>query len=255
MLRAVKKIKVLKNKSVLILAGHSEIGMAIARRFAKAGRSVQLAGRNVKNLEADQADIVLRYGVSVTLHEFDALNINSHTLFVDQLPELPSIAVCAVGLMGSQSDSEQTPDAAISVIRSNYEGPVSIMSILANLFGERGEGTLIGISSVAGERGRATNYVYGSAKAGFTTYLSGLRSRLNNKGVHVLTVLPGFVYTKMTKNMVLPPQLTAEPKELAEAIFWATSKNKNVIYFYPIWRLIMLVIKLLPESLFKRLKI
>ena len=79
--------------------------------------------------------------------------------------------------------------------------------------------------------------------------------RLNNKGVHVLTVLPGFVYTKMTKNMVLPPQLTAEPKELAEAIFWATSKNKNVIYFYPIWRLIMLVIKLLPESLFKRLKI
>ena len=113
---------------------------------------------------------------------------------------------------------------------------------------------MIGISSVAGERGRAANYVYGSAKR-FTTFLSGLRNRLAQKGVYVITVLPGFVHTKMTLGMNLNPKLTAEPDEVAQAIFMAVKRNRNVVYVKPIWRLIMMIIRNIPENVFKKLSI
>jgi hypothetical protein len=114
---------------------------------------------------------------------------------------------------------------------------------------------LVGISSVAGERGRATNYVYGSAKAGFTAFLSGLRNRLAKKGVHVVTVLPGFVATKMTDGMDLPAKLTAQPKQMADAILDAVLKRRNVIYVKRIWQLIMMIIRNIPEKVFKGMKI
>ena len=113
----------------------------------------------------------------------------------------------------------------------------------------------MGISSVAGERGRATNYVYGSAKAGFTAFLSGLRNRLAKNGVHVVTVLPGFVATKMTEGMDLPTRLTAQPEEVAKAVFKAVKRTKNTIYIKPIWWIIMVIIRLIPERLFKGLNI
>jgi len=119
----------------------------------------------------------------------------------------------------------------------------------------RGNGTLVGISSVAGIRGRKTNYFYGSAKAGFTTFLSGLRNRLANKGVHVITVLPGFVETKMTRGMNLPDQLTAKPDEVALEIFNAIKKKRNVIYVKRVWRIIMILISIIPEWIFKKMKI
>ena len=111
--------------------------------------------------------------------------------FCGSLPHQPTVAICAIGLMGVQAECELDMQAAVNLIRSNYEGPASILAVLANSFEQRGSGTLVGISSVAGERGRATNYIYGSAKAGFTAFLSGLRNRLASKGVHVVTVLPG----------------------------------------------------------------
>jgi short-subunit dehydrogenase len=140
-------------------------------------------------------------------------------------------------------------------MRTNYEGPACIFALLANRFLERGSGTLVGISSVAGERGRATNYVYGSAKAGFTTFLSGLRNRLAKKGVHVVTVLPGFVATRMTEGMYLPASLTARPAEVATAIERAVRRQKDVIYTRPVWRMIMTIIRCIHERIFKRLRI
>jgi short-subunit dehydrogenase len=119
----------------------------------------------------------------------------------------------------------------------------------------RGSGTIIGISSVAGERGRASNYVYGAAKAGFTAFLSGLRNRLAAKGVRVITVKPGFVATRMTEGMKLPPRLTAQPEEVAAAILAATSRRFDVTYVRPIWWLIMAIIRLIPEPVFKKLKL
>ena len=240
---------------VLILGARSDIGKSIAHKLASLGHPVQLAARHMDNLDADRIDIELRHKVTVTLHEFDALAIDTHEAFVEALPQLPQIAVCAVGLMGQQADNERDIEAAVRVMRSNYEGPASILAVLANRFEERGNGTLVGISSLAGDRGRATNYVYGSAKAGFTAFLSGLRNRLAKHGVHVVTVLPGFVATQMTESMDLPAKLTAQPSEVADAIARAVERKKNVIYVRPVWRIIMLIIRNIPEQVFKGMKI
>jgi short-subunit dehydrogenase len=245
----------LTTKTALILGARSDIARAVARKLASLGYAIQLGARNSASLAAEQTDLQLRYGVTVSLHDFDALNLQSHKDFVAQLPTLPDVAICAVGLMGKQSTSETDIDAAIEVLRSNFEGPASILSVLANLFEKRGSGTLVGISSVAGDRGRATNYVYGSAKAGFTAFLSGMRNRLAKTGVHVVTVLPGFVATQMTEGMDLPAALTAQPDEVAERIVRAIERKQDTIYVRPIWRLIMLVIRNVPEPIFKKLKI
>ena len=241
--------------SVLILGARSDIGLAIAARYAAEGHPIRLAARDVFRLEENRADIALRHGVEVTLHELDALDLESHAAFLDQLAELPAVVVSAIGLMGEQAASEADPRAAAVVMRSNFEGPASLLALLANRMEERGSGLLIGISSVAGERGRATNYVYGAAKAGFTAFLSGLRNRLAKRGVHVLTVLPGFVNTRMTAGMDLPAKLTAEPREVAEAVFRAGAAKRNVLYVKPIWWLVMSIIRAIPEAIFKRMKL
>lgn len=240
---------------VLILGARSDIGRAIAHRFAALGHPVQLAARAPDGLAADSSDIALRHGVPVTLHAFDVLETDSHAAFVDGLPELPQIAVCTVGLMGRQEESERDSAAATLVLRSNFEGPANIMATLANRFEQRGSGTLVAVSSVAGDRGRAVNYVYGSAKAGFTAFLSGLRNRLARRGVHVVTVLPGFVATRMTEGMDLPARLTARPEEVATAVIRAVRHRKDVIYVRPVWRAIMMIIRNIPEPVFKRMKL
>jgi short-subunit dehydrogenase len=218
---------------------------------------VQLAARKVAGLADNASDITVRHNVPATLHEVDALDLASHEGFVTALPVLPDVVVCAVGFMGEQKQNEQSVEAMATVLRSNFEGPASLLSVLANRFAARGSGTLVGISSVAGLRGRATNYVYGSAKAGFSAFLSGLRNRLahHKTGVHVVTVLPGFVDTAMTAGMDLPKKLTAQPEEVGEAIFAAVSKGRNVIYVRPIWFIIMMIIRHIPEAIFKKLAI
>jgi short-subunit dehydrogenase len=244
-----------KPHPVLVLGARSDIGLAVAHRFAVAGHDLQLAARNAETLEAERTDLQLRYGVAVTLHEYDATDVASLEPFVESLPQLPGVAVIAVGLLGDQEQNDQDLTQAVRVMRSNYEGPAATLAVLANRFEARGSGTLVGISSVAGERGRATNYTYGSAKAGFTAFLSGLRNRLAKKGVHVVTVLPGFVATRMTEGMDLPKKLLAQPEDVAEAIWTAVARKRNVIYVSGIWFLIMLIIRNIPEPIFKRLKL
>ncbi|MBB5721257.1 hypothetical protein FHS72_000864 [Loktanella ponticola] len=240
---------------VLILGGRSDIGLAIAHRFARAGHPIVLAARNAETLKDEQNDIAVRYNVTVALTEFDALNTAQMPDFVGQLDPFPKIIVSVIGTMGDQSAGEKDLDAAAQVMRANYEGPALIVGLFAQRLAETGNGTIIGISSVAGDRGRATNYIYGSAKAGFTAYLSGLRNRLADKGVHVITVKPGFVATQMTANMDLPQALTAAPTEVAEKVFQATQSRRNIIYVRPIWWLIMRIICAIPESIFKKLSL
>ena len=240
---------------VLILGARSDIARATARAFAARGHPIQLAARHVEGLQADKADLETRYGVEVTLHDFDALDVAGHEGFVDALPSLPGIAVSAVGMMGEQAENETHPAKAVTVMRSNFEGPAVILGVLAERFVNRGSGTLVGISSVAGDRGRASNYVYGAAKAGFTAFLSGLRNRLAKQGVHVVTVKPGFVNTTMTAHLDLPARLTAEPQEVAAAIVKAVEKSRNIIYVRPIWWIVMAVIKAIPEAIFKKTSI
>ena len=243
----------MKNKSILILGGRSDIGIAVAFRFAKEGYDIQLAGRDAKTFKSVCKDIEIRHDVVVTYHEFDIIDIASHENFVKELPYLPEIVINSVGILGEQKLCEIDNKKVPLVINTNYLGPSSVFGIFANYFERRGYGTLIGISSVAGDRGRQSNYIYGSSKAGFSSFLSGLRNRLHSKNVKVLTVKPGYVRTKMTRELNLPYILTCEPSHVANKIFLSLSKKNNIIYIYSIWYYIMLVIKLIPERFFKKL--
>jgi short-subunit dehydrogenase len=243
------------NRSLLVLGGHSDIGVAIAHRFARDGYDVTLAGRRPDDLQPLISDLEIRYGISAFAVRFDALELDAHESFYVSLPARPDVVVYTVGLLGNQESAQHSSSEAVEIIASNFTGAVSILSIAANDLEERGEGTIIGISSVAGERGRKSNYIYGSAKSGLTTFLAGLRHRLAGTGVRVLTVKPGFVQTKMTEGMPLPKLLTADPSDLAEATFRAYRRGRTTIYYLPIWRPIMFMVRMLPERLFVKTKL
>jgi decaprenylphospho-beta-D-erythro-pentofuranosid-2-ulose 2-reductase len=243
-----------KAPSLLILGARSDVARPLARIYAQDGCRIILAARHADQLAADADDIRIRFGQAVDLQEFDVNETDRHPAFLDQIGELPDTVISLVGLMTPQDDAQINFSSAELMIRTNYLGLVSILGDVANRMEKRGSGTIIGVSSVAGDRGRATNYIYGSAKAGFTAFLSGLRNRLFRKNVRVITIKPGFVRTKMTEGLDLPGMLTASPDELAHAIHQADKKNKLVVYYRPVWRLIMLIIGNLPERLFVRTK-
>jgi len=241
--------------TVLLLGASSDIASALATKFASEGYAVQLAARNAQRLQPIRSDLAIRYNCACTLHEFDAEQPATHAAFFSSLPAIPDITISVFGYLGDQVKGESDWSECQRILMVNYTGAVSILNIAANEYAARGAGIIVGISSVAGERGRQSNYLYGSAKAGFTAYLSGLRNRLFHKNVHVLTVQPGFVYTRMTEGMPLPKLLTSTPALVANTVFTAIRKKKNVIYVKWFWRWIMLIIKSIPEFMFKKLKL
>lgn len=241
--------------TVLILGAGSDMAVAIARQFAGNKYDIQLAARNVASLHALEQDLKIRYNVNASSHAFDATDFTGHAAFYVSLPAVPDITISVFGYLGSQEKAQSDWNEAARIIHTNYTGAVSVLNIISAEYAARGAGTIVGISSVAGERGRQSNYMYGSAKAGFTAYLSGLRNRLFHKGVHVLSVQPGFVYTRMTEHLKLPPLLTAQPQDVAKDIYNAVKGKKNVIYTKWFWRYIMLIIKSIPEFIFKKLKL
>jgi short-subunit dehydrogenase len=242
-------------KNLLVLGSASDIGSVIAHRFAVDGFDIILAARSVDRLSPDRSDIQISHGVKAYLTEFDAADFASHAAFYSGLPARPDVVLYTVGFLGEQTVAEIDRHQAERSIVANYSGAVSILSIAANDLEKRMSGSIIGISSVAGDRGRKSNYIYGSAKAGFSAFLAGLRHRLASSGVHVLTVKPGFVATKMTEGMDLPSRLTTSPKKLADAVFRAYIKQKTTLYYLPIWRLIMLIIRNVPEGIFVKTKL
>lgn len=240
---------------VLIVGAKSDIAKAIAREYAKHGYDLYLAARNSAELADFANDINVRTQRKVKLVELDILAYQSHQAVYDSLEVKPLGVITAVGYLGEQKKAQVNFDEAQRILDTNYTGVVSFLNIVANDFEQRKSGFIVGISSVAGERGRKSNYLYGSAKAALTAYLSGLRNRLHQAHVQVLTVKPGFVATKMTEGMDLPEKLTATPEEVASDIFSAQQKGKNSIYTKWIWKYIMLVIKLIPEWKFKGMSI
>ncbi len=242
-------------KKLLVIGGKSDIGMAAARCFAANGFDIQLAARQSAQLKNDAADFKIRYQCQVTLHELDVLDIESHESFIAGFESLPDVVLSAAGFSGSQSFAQKGFHHARQVIDTNYTGLVSLMEKLASRYEQRGHGCMIGISSVAGDRGRKSNYIYGSAKAAYAHYLSGLRNRLARFGVSVITVKPGFVHTRMTQGMSLPRLITASPEAVADDIYKAYKNKRNIIYSRWYWRWIMLIIKGIPESIFKKLSL
>ena len=240
---------------LLIVGAKSDIAKATAREYAKHGYDLYLAARDVDELKAFAQDIITRTQKDVQLVELDILDYESHQAFYDNLKEKPLGVISAVGYLGDQTKAQSDFTEAKRIIDTNYTGVVSLFNIIANDFEQRRSGFIVGISSVAGDRGRKSNYLYGSAKAALTAYLSGLRNRLYEAQVHVLTVKPGFVATKMTEDMDLPEKLTAQPEEVAKDIFSAQQKGKNVLYTKWIWKYVMMVIKMIPEWKFKGMNI
>jgi decaprenylphospho-beta-D-erythro-pentofuranosid-2-ulose 2-reductase len=241
--------------AVLILGATSDMAMAIARTFAQNNYTVQLAARHAERLSAFKTDLQLRHNITCTLHDFDALQYNTHAAFFQQLHPKPDVTVCVFGVMDEEDLAFNDWSIAERMISSNYTGAVSVLNIIAAYYQSQKQGCIAGISSVAGERGRQSKLIYGSSKAAFTAYLDGLRNKLFKDNVHVVTVKPGFVYTKMTEKLTLPAMLTAQPEEVGSAVYKAVQKKKNVIYVRWMWRWIMLIIKCIPEFQFKKMNL
>jgi short-subunit dehydrogenase len=241
--------------TVLLLGATSDMGFAIAKKFAAEKFDVQLAARKTDILAPQKTDIEIRYGVNCSLHAFDALDFNSHKNFFDSLEKKPEVVIYVIGYMNDNEKTVADWDETLRTINTNYTGAVSILNIVASDFAKKGSGTIIGVSSVAGERGRQSNYMYGSAKSAFTAYLSGLRNKMYHHGVHVMTVLPGFVYTKMTEHLKLPALLTAKPEEVGDAVYSGFKKKKDVLYVKWFWKYIMMAITSVPETIFKKKKL
>lgn len=241
--------------NLLVLGANSDVAYAVAAAFAGYEKaSILLASRNMELLEKKVQDLTIRYGVEVSCCYFDVTDCESHAAFYESLQKKPDVVVYSAGYMPEQQeDAQKNYKEAQKIFAINFSGAAAMLEVVAADFEKQGHGTIIGISSVAGERGRQSNYIYGSSKAAFNSYLSGMRNRLCKRGVHVMTVLPGFIHTKMTESLDLPELLTAQPEEVAEDIYRAFRKKKNIIYTKWFWRWIMLVIKGIPEAVFKRM--
>ncbi|KXK54593.1 MAG: short-chain alcohol dehydrogenase [Chlorobi bacterium OLB5] len=244
--------------SLLILGANSLIAQAAASHFAEAGHEIIFAGRKQDEPEKYANDFAIRYKCRTRAEYIDALDYPSHKKFVEDIlaktPELEYILI-VFGYLGTQDKAQTDFTEAHRIIDTNFTGVVSVCELFAAEFESLKKGNIAVISSVAGDRGRQSNYMYGSAKGGLTVYLSGLRNRLFKSGVNVLTIKPGFVNTPMTYGMPLPKPLVASPEKVGKDIYKAMIKRKSVIYTPFYWRWIMFVITSIPEFLFKKLKL
>jgi decaprenylphospho-beta-D-erythro-pentofuranosid-2-ulose 2-reductase len=246
----------MSDRPVMVLGATSSIARAIAEELAREGHSLYLAGRDLPELWKVASDIQIKYGVEVNVGVFDADDPAQHPAFIEnaisRTKGLGGVVV-AFGQLGDHAETEKNPQLAQATIVRNYSAAVSILLLIANHLEESRTGFIVAISSVAGDRGRYSNYVYGSAKAGLSAFLSGLRSRMQKVGVPVLTVKPGFVDTAMTFGRE-GMRKVASPEAVGKAVVRAIKKRKDVVYVPGMWRWIMLVIKLVPERVFKKLK-
>lgn len=243
---------------LLVLGSTSDMARAAASEFSRNGWDLILAARDLAAATEVARDLALRAGRdenAFTAVAYDALTADTHEAFWNTLPVVPDGVLCAVGGGGDPLAAERDLPAADRILRVNFTGLVPVLLLAANAFEARGSGLIIGIGSVAGDRGRAANYLYGSAKAGFATFLGGLQNRLVAKGVSVIIVKPGPAYTRMSEGLALNPMLTAQPEAIGKAIYKAYQKKRGVIYVKPIWRLIMLIIIHIPGFIFNRLNL
>ncbi len=243
--------------NVLLVGPTSAIGRALAKELATASCAMHLGGRNLVKTQRIAADLSIRFQIPVSFSRFDASAPETHASLITDMQEQmgePDVAVISIGEMGDQGNARSDLDHFKRIVDSNYLGVACLLALLADGMEQSKSGRIAVISSVAGDRGRQSNYPYGSAKAGLNAYLAGLRQRLAPNGVHVLTVKPGFVDTPMTFGKP-GTFLVASPEIVARRIAQAIEKREDILYVPWFWRWIMLIIKLIPEPVFKRLRL
>ncbi len=242
-------------KKILIIGATSAIAQAFARLHI--GDELFLVARNAAKLESVAKDLKARGTKKIGVADMDANDFARHGSMLDMaVRELGGldVALIAHGTLGDQKTSERDFGAADQEFKTNFLSVVSLLTPLAALFEKQGSGVIAVISSVAGDRGRQSNYIYGSAKGALSLYLAGLRNRLHASGVSVLTIKPGFVDTPMTAHLK-KGLLFASPEKVASDISRAIDSKKSILYTPWIWRWIMLIIRMIPENVFKRLKL
>ncbi|MEN9917558.1 MAG: short-chain dehydrogenase/reductase [Pseudomonadota bacterium] len=237
-------------QSILILGATSSIARACSEIFALRKCKLFLVSRNGTELERIASDLRIRFNVEVEYASFDITQIDAHALFlkklIDKMGNIDGL-IMAVGLI-DKLDCQK-------VIAANFTGPILFLEHFVKYLASQKKGFIIGLSSVAGDRGRKPNYIYGASKAALTTYLQGLRNNLYPSKIKILTVKLGLIDTKMVFGGKYPLFLAASPKKTAIKIIRALDKGKESVYIPRIWRVVMLIIRLIPEKIFKRLSL
>lgn len=242
-------------RKVLIVGATSAIAEAVARLLAAQGDLLYLVGRRAEALEAIAADLRVRGAARVQTEVMDANAIERHASLLDHadvaLGGLDTVLI-AHGTLSDQAACQQSVALTFQELHTNALSVIALLTLIANHFEAQRVGTIAVISSVAGDRGRQSNYVYGTAKAAVSTFLSGLRQRLYKSGVQVVTIKPGFVDTPMTRDFS-KGLLWAKPERVARDIVRAMENGKDVVYTPGFWWAIMQLIKSIPEFVFRRL--
>lgn len=245
-------------KRVLIIGATSAIAGACARLWAEQGSELFLVARNAEKLEQVAADLRIRGARAVATHCLEATDIAAHPAMLEScLAALQQIdiALIAHGTLPDQRACEREVDEALREFANNATSVIALLTLLANQFETQRCGSLAVISSVAGDRGRPSNYLYGTAKAAISTFCEGLRARLFKVGAYVITIKPGFVDTPMTQGLPLPAALVAKPEQVAQRIVKGIERRVATLYTPGFWALIMLIIRAIPQPIFKRLNL
>lgn len=239
----------------IILGATSAMARAFIRDRAGLGAALILCGRDIAEMEAGAADALARGAAGAEVMAFDIRRPESFGSILERAAHLAGLINVAVfvGSMPQQSEVDDNPALIAGTVTDNLTGPATFLHRIAPMLEARGSGFVVGVSSVSGDRGRLSNYVYGASKSGFSAYLSGYRNRMARSGVHVMTVKPGPVDTAMTFGQPKLPFMSS-PEAVAADIARGLRKRRRVIYTGPIWRVIMTVIRLIPEPIFMRTK-
>ncbi|WP_327325594.1 decaprenylphospho-beta-D-erythro-pentofuranosid-2-ulose 2-reductase [Streptomyces sp. NBC_01210] len=243
-------------QSLLVLGGTSEIGLATARRLiARRTRTVWLAGRPSPDLETAAAEL-RTLGADVHTVAFDALDPAAHEPALGKVFAEGDIdmVLLAFGVLGDQANDEAEPLAAVRVAQTNFTGAVSASLVCAGALQAQGHGSIVVLSSVAGERARRANFIYGSSKAGLDAFAQGLGDALHGTGVHVMVVRPGFVRTKMTAGLAEAP-LATTPDAVAAAIEQGLRRRSEMVWVPGALRMVMSVLRHVPRPVFRRLPV
>jgi decaprenylphospho-beta-D-erythro-pentofuranosid-2-ulose 2-reductase len=242
-------------QSVLVLGGGSDIALATCRRLAPRAQTIVLAARKPETLDAAAAELRAAGARTVDVVGFDATDSASHDTFVanvfDRYGDF-DVVLFAFGVLGDQAEAERSGRAAREIVESNYVGSVSVGVPVAQRLRDQGHGTIVVLSSVAGERARRSNFVYGSSKAGLDAFFQGLGDALVGTGVHVMVVRPGFVHTKMTAGMQAAP-LATTPDKVADAIVEGLRRDREVVWVPAPLRWVMSALRHVPRPVFRRL--
>lgn len=250
-------------KNILIIGATSTIAAACARLWVSKKTDIEkvnffLVARNADKLQQTAADLTARGADAVSTYITDLNQIADHNnLLTQSYTKLGKIdlVLIAHGSLPNQKTCEQDVQVAWHELSTNALSIISLLTLLANHMEQQKSGTIAVISSVAGDRGRPSNYLYGSAKAAVTTFCEGLRARLYQSGLHLLTIKPGLVDTPMTQGLPLPKLLVAKPEQVAKDIHKAIERKANTLYTPWFWQIIMTIIRIIPTSIFKKMRL